>query len=213
MDVGTARGDAVVRPRRLLVVEGGGNDNQALKAECRRAFAELQRSAGIRRRARTIVAGGRAQAYDRFCNELSEASSGDVVVLLVDSEEVPTSNSRWKHVAQRKGDGWSQPPNATENDLHFMTVVMETWLLADPAALQAVFGRRFKAGAIPAWPDLEAIPKSTVYSTLEKATSHGYDKGQHSFKALARVDASRLQAACPAARALFDRLRWPPTRP
>lgn len=200
--------------KRLLIVEGGGDHNQALQAECREAFRKLQESAGLGGRlARVYPAGGRKAAYDLFCAELGRAGPGDSVVLLVDAEEVVTAAKRWQHVKDREGDGWQKPAGTTEEDIHFMAVVMETWLLADPAALEQVFGDQFDQTRLPAWPDLEAVPKSAIYDVLRKATTtkdkpHGaYDKGQHSFKVLKAVAAPQLQYRCPSAKAFFDHLR------
>ena len=171
----------------------------------------LQESAGLKGRcARVVVGGGRKAAYDAFCQLLSESAKGDSVWLLVDAEDAVVASSRWEHVRTRVGDGWKCPPGATENHLHLMNQVMETWLLADPAALKEVFKARFAPAAIPAWPDLEAVPKLTIYDALKKATGAGtnaYDKGQHSFKVLALVDATKLAQACAAAAALFTSLK------
>jgi hypothetical protein len=201
----------VVAPKRLLIVEGEGSRNHALKIECREAFTRLQERAGVgRRKAKVMPAGGRKQAYDVFCSELQRASRDDVVVLLVDAEDVITAPTRWGHVRARTGDGWERPAGATEDHLHFMAVIMETWLLADPPALQAIVGPGFDASKIPAWPKLEDVPKAAIYDALRRATHAGgtaYDKGAHSFKALARVDAAKLEAACPSALALFEHLR------
>lgn len=192
--------------QRLLIVEGGGDHNAELKTACREAFTKLQEAAGVKNRARVRPAGGRKAAYDLFCHELSEAAEGDLVALLVDAEDVVTAKSRWEHVAHRPGDGWKKPDDATEDHLHFMAVTMETWLLAEPSGLKAVFGPAFKPDEIPKWFGFEAVPKSTINATIAKATG-GYDKGRHSFRALAKVSTPALEAACPSAKALFDHLR------
>lgn len=132
------------------------------------------------------------------------------MVLLVDSEEVVTAATRWEHVRGRQGDGWERPSGAGEEHLFFMSVVMETWLLADPSALAATFGAAVDLSRLPAWPALEQVPKDRVYAALRDATGHGrgsYDKGKHSFKVLERVNPVTLAARCPSAAALFDRLR------
>jgi hypothetical protein len=49
-----------------------------------------------------------------------------------------------------------------------------------------------------------------VLGALERATAacrKGYAKGKVSFELLARIDPARVEAACPHARALLDRLR------
>lgn len=197
----------MVARKRILIVEGGGDRNHALQIECRRAFQALQKSAGLTGTlARVYPEGGRKQAYDLFCAELKEAGAQDRIVLLVDAEEIVTASARWQHVKDRQGDGWEKPPGADESHLHFMAVTMETWLLAQPSALAKVFVAAFKPDAIPQWPNLEKVPKATINTTIDKATG-GYDKGQHSFRALAEVSAPALEASCASAKTLFDQLR------
>jgi hypothetical protein len=202
------------RGRRVLIVEGGGDHNPSLQSECREAFCKLQESAGLTGRlARVYAAGGRKAAYDLFCAELAKAKEGDIVVLLVDAEEIVTAATRWQHVKDREGDGWDLPAGAGEEHLHFMAVVMETWLLADPAALGAVFGNQFDATKITSWTALETVPKGAIYAAMKKATASqdkphcAYDKGAHSFKALKAASARNIEARCPSAKALFDYLR------
>jgi hypothetical protein len=60
------------------------------------------------------------------------------------------------------------------------------------------------------WPELEAVPKREVLEALERATAacrKNYTKGKVSFELLAHIDPARVEAACPHARALLDRLR------
>ena len=91
-----------------------------------------------------------------------------------------------------------------------MVQAMETWFLADRDALRAYFGDGFRAKAIRAWPDLESVPRETVLDALKRATAacrKSYAKGRVSFELLARIDPARVEAACPHARGLLDRLR------
>ena len=71
-------------------------------------------------------------------------------------------------------------------------------------------GAEFRENAIRRWPELEAVPKATVLGTLDRATAacrKRYAEGRVSFELLARIDPARVEAACPHARALLDRLR------
>jgi hypothetical protein len=208
--------------KRTLVVEGGGNNNQALQAELRRAFQSLQAKADVPKKYGVVAAGGRQRAYEKACQIAMEASAEDRIVLLVDAEAVfkppdtedvddanekvrLTAAARWDHVGARDGDHWGRPEGSPEVRLHFMAVNMETWLLADPPCLQAVVGDRFNGDRIPRWPSLEAVPKDAVMRAIEAATG-GYQKGAHSFKALEKVNVRVLRDLCPEADALFAAL-------
>lgn len=88
-----------------------------------------------------------------------------------------------------------------------MVQVMETWFLADCNSLRRYFGAKFKENALRQWPQLEAVPKATVLDALECATATRYAKGKVSFELLAQIDPARVEAACPHAKALLNRLR------
>lgn len=181
----------MVTRKRELYVEGGGDKNPSLASECRKAFSKLFEKAGIQQKPRVIVCGGRKSAYDQFCDALSGNAE---VWLLVDAEELPSrgpSTSPWDHVKSRKGDGWKRPANARDDQLHFMTVCMETWFVADPAALKKVFGPKLDDSKLPAVAQLETTAKQAIYTALEAATRHtksgAYGKGSHSFKTLEKI--------------------------
>lgn len=186
--------------KRELYVEGGGDKNQSLVTECRRAFRKLFEKAGVAQRPRVIPCGGRKRAYDRFCTAHAAAKAD--IWLLVDAEELVPSGppfDPWAHVKARPGDNWDRPSGATDDQLQFMNVVMETWLLADRAALKKVFGHKLDQTKLP--PEggaLETKDKPAVYSALAAATkptpSGKYGKGPHSFRVLAEVSPKKLRA-------------------
>jgi len=196
----------------VIYVEGGGGRNPALRSACRRAFSTLFQRAGIRHRPAIVPCGSRKAAYDDFCHALAR---GDVDPwLLVDAESpVGKATTAWAHVAGRDEDKWQRPFGATDAHLHFMAVTMETWLVADPDALQAVFKRDFDPSELPPIDaSLELRPKDRIYQDLKQATartkSGPYGKGAHSFKVLGHVDPARLDAL-PWARRFLDALRNP----
>jgi len=201
----------VGRPARRLFVEGGGDDNEALKTECRRGFRKLLEKAGLEGRMPRIVAcGGRKAAYDQFCTSMNKAAADDVAVLLVDAEDKVTETSPWKHVEQREGDHWKKPGGATDDDLHLMIECMESWFLADKEALAEFFGQGFREASLPANPKVEEISKSDIYNGLRSASKNtqkgAYGKGSHSFKVLALVDPAKVREAAPSADRLFEHL-------
>ena len=66
-----------------VCVEGGG-DTRTLKTECRKAFSEFFRKAGLAGRMPKIIAGGaRKNTYKGFCALVGDTNRG-FVILLVD---------------------------------------------------------------------------------------------------------------------------------
>jgi hypothetical protein len=194
------------KPRPVVVYfEGGGDsaNNKALMIEAQHAMSTLLRR-GAGREVRTRACGGRQQAYDKFCAECALAAGRPV--LLVDAEEAVADIARpWAHLQAR--DRWERPSNATDEDAFLMVQTMEAWLLSDPSALGEALGKGFKAEKIPKWPALEKVSKSVLYETLgqaSRACERPYDKGKHSFEALAKIDVERLKKACGSAARLFD---------
>lgn len=191
-----------------LYVEGAG-PRRAQQSQCRRAFARFFESAGVKNRPGVEPCGGRKEAFDSFCIALKAGGQGVLPLLLVDAEEpVAEGHSAWQHLKAR--DGWSRPKDAADDQAFLMVQVMETWLLADPTTLRQHFGPHFSNTPLRAWPALEAVPKQTVYETLDKATVNcpqAYRKGGVSFDVLADLDARKVEAACPHAKALLERLR------
>lgn len=197
---------------RKLFVEGGGQ-NDALKAECRRAFRVLFEKAGLRDRLPRIVAcGSRRNAYDQFCTALKSARPSDLAFLLVDSEGPVVASDPWKHVEVRSADQWQRPSGAGQEHLHLMVQCMESWFLADRATLHRFFGQGFQDSALPgASRAVEEVSKADLARGLERAThataTKGcYAKGRHSFAVLAELDVRQLRSASPWAERFFATL-------
>lgn len=199
-----------------LYVEGGG-DGPALKTACREGFAKFLSKAGFHGcMPRIIACGGRKNAYDSFCMAIK---NGQRAFLLVDSEEpvarqtdgagprsTPEDRANWlpwAHLQQCQGDEWDKPAGASDTDCHLMVQIMESWFLADRAALTVFFAAGFNQKKLPN-PDaaIETIPKPEVYKALKEASANcktkaSYDKGEHSFKILANIDPALVCAASP----------------
>ncbi len=205
----------MVSPPRKLFVEGGGNHNDALKTECRRAFTALLERAGFKgRMPRVVACGGRRNAYEQFGTAIRGGEGS--AILLVDSEAPVVAEDPWQHVAQRPGDEWSRPAGATEDHLHLMVQCMEAWFLADRRALEEFFGQGFHGNALPAATCVpEDVDKLDLYNRLKQATGRTktkgvYDKGKHAFKLLAMLDPNLVRKAGDWAARFFstlDRLR------
>ena len=191
-----------------LYIEGGG-DGRSLLGPFREGWREFLRSAGVDGRVKVVRGGGREQTYRRFVTAATSAGSSSAALLLVDSEDAVTAgHTVWQHLAVR--DGWTRPGDAGDDQAFLMVQVMETWFLADRGALRAYFGDAFRAKAIRAWPDLEGVPKETVFEALERATAacrKNYAKGRVSFELLKRIDPTLVERACPHARVFLERLR------
>ena len=191
-----------------LYVEGGG-DSAALRSRCRQGFQCFLEKAGFKGRMSRIVAcGGRQSAYDRF---KTACESNETALLLIDSEEVVSVTSPWVYLANRQGDGFARPGNATDAHCHLMVVCMETWFLADKVALAEYFGQDFNADALPRNADFEAISRKDIYAGMERATTrckknHQYMKGEHSFKILLRIAPDKVRNASPWAKRFLEHL-------
>jgi Domain of unknown function (DUF4276) len=198
-----------------LYVEGGG-DSAALKITCRKGFTEFITKAGIRNRPRVVACGSRRNAFESFCTAVA---NGTEAILLVDSEEAidapdgAVNFQPWLHLKNRKGDTWDKPSNSKDGDCHLMVQVMESWFLADRPCIEAYFGNGFSSGKLPA-PErtIESIAKFEIYRALKDATEKcktksRYDKGEHSFELLARIDPIKVVGASQWAKRFIDELK------
>ncbi|MBI4769083.1 MAG: DUF4276 family protein [Chloroflexi bacterium] len=182
-----------------LYVEGGG-DSKEQHARCREGFRKLLEKAGFAERMPRIVAGGgRGATFDKLQTALRANLANRANLLLVDSE-APVMQTPWAHL--RAKDGWSRPPNATDDQAQFMVTCMETWLMADRAALREFFGPALNANALLPLSNLEQRPRQDVQRALEDATrpcgrDRQYMKGRRSYQALAALDPATLRQYLP----------------
>ncbi len=182
-----------------LYVEGGG-DSKEQHARCREGFRKLLEKADFAERMPRIVAGGgRSATFDKFQTALRANLANRAILLLVDSEE-PVTEAPWAHLRAR--DGWSRPPNVTDDHAHFMVTCMETWLMADRAALHEFFGAALNANALLPLNNLEQRPRQQVQQALEDATrpcgrGRQYEKGKRAYLALAALEPAALRQYLP----------------
>ncbi len=193
-----------------VYVEGGGQ-SKALKTKCRAGFRKFFEKAKLVGQMPSVVAcGGRDSAVKDFRNALRRLKSGEVALLLVDSEgPVQEGITPWQHLKSR--DKWDRPDGAQEDQAHLMVQCMETWFLADVSALEEYFGSGFRSSAIPQRNDIENISTSDVLRRLKAASSGSrkreYHKGNHSFDILARIDPECVLQRSPRAKRLIDTLK------
>ena len=193
-----------------IYIEGGGEspDQNDLFRE---AWSSFFSKAGLSgKMVRPIRGKGRARTYDLFCQALATRQRDELILLLVDSEDIPSpGHTPWQHLKARKADAWKMPKGATDSDAFLMIASMETWLVADHAGLKRFFPELIDKH-LPKWPALEKVTKKAIFDALDKATARcgkPYAKGKVSFELLKAVDTKAVEEACPAAKRFLDRLR------
>ncbi|MEO6060554.1 MAG: DUF4276 family protein [Thermoflexales bacterium] len=187
-----------------LYLEGGaqGQHSKSLNMRCQQAFHMLLSRMGFAGRMPRIVAcGSRNDAYERFTREHSGNRTG-YVAMLIDSEEPMTDVDKpWDHFARVTTVGkWTRPNSATDEQVLTMTTCMETWIVADQAALVKHYGKRLAASALPSASNLESQTRLDIQKDLERATSNcsnAYQKGARSFLVLSVLDPATLEKLLP----------------
>lgn len=191
-----------------LYIEGGGNSADG-RARLRGGFGQffegiVQRARKHNVRWRIIMCGPRAEAFKSFQQAL-RIHTDAFNILLVDSEG-PVKGTPWAHLAAHQ-DQWQRPSDASDEACHLMVETAESWLLADPEALQRYYGKGFAVGSLPRTKNVESIPKATVTTALDAAThgtrKGGYHKIDHCSDLLGLVDPSRVRASAPHCARLF----------
>ena len=191
-----------------LYIEGGG-ESRSLQIECRAGFRKLFECAGFMgRMPKTHACGSRNRAFDDFNSALRIAEADEYPVLLVDSEG-PVTLPAWQHLAR---DGWVRPNGVDDDQAQLMVQCMETWCVADRAALRAFFGQCLVPNALPPLNGLEERAKDDVQARLANATrpcgrDRAYAKGNRSFKLLGSLDPAELRNHLPYFVLLCDALQ------
>lgn len=187
-----------------LYIEGGGTgaDSKEVDICCREGFRKLLDNCGFaaqKRMPRLVACGGRDAAYDAFKIAVKTSAAGNFVALWVDSEEpLADLEAAWKHLQAR--DKWAQPAGVADEQVLFMTTCMETWFVADRAALKAHFNHELQESALPPLHALENRPRHDVQEQLTHATrdcSNAYEKGRRSFEMLGKLSPAVLATHLP----------------
>ena len=193
-----------------IYMEGGGTgkENRAALRQGMDAFLQSLKEAARNKalRWKLVCCGPRDEAFRGFRNAVNNGE--DVVnVLLVDAEG-PVEQSSRNHLTGR--DHWDLG-FAEEEWVHLMVQAMEAWIVADPEALAAYYGRQgFRVNQLPRAKNLEAVPKADVTSALDGATRRTrkgtYHKIRHAGDLLKRIDASKVKSRYAHCERLFEAL-------
>ncbi len=125
----------------------------------------------------------------------------DVVHILLLDSEGPDDGGLFLRLQQQ--ENWRVGPGLviTEGLVGWMVQLMESWFLADRAALRHYYGSDLHENSLPRNPKVEEVPKADVLDGLKRATRNtvkgSYHKGAHAMRLLellnpqAARDASR----------------------
>lgn len=198
-----------------IYIEGGSKRGRKQKSnrEIRKLVGIFIEKAGVHHGSFNVVTcGSRSIAHREFVNHHRHNDRARAL-LLVDAEGPVTANSAWEHLEKR--ESWNKPADVTDEQYHLMVQLMESWFMADQETLQSYYGRNFRTKSLPQNPAIEKIPKGDVEQKLKQAIrSTGkrtnnkvtYNKGEHGFEILARLDPGKVRRASPYADRFFRAL-------
>lgn len=151
------------------------------------------------RRPKILPCGSRNEAYRAFKLACENPAADTCYLLLVDSEEpVASDHGPWRHLSKRDPT-WKCPAGSKDDSVHFMAVMTEAWLVADPDALADYYGDSFNKAALPKTDNLEEVAKKDVMEALERATKptkkKTYEK-RHAWELVGKVSPDAIRRRC-----------------
>lgn len=190
--------------RAYIYIEGGasGPNSKNLRIQCQQAFRNLLDRMGMKgKKLRLKACGGRNAVYADFCTA-HRTSHGGYVAMWIDSEEpMADIEKAWKHLAEVTTVGaWKKPADAMDDQVLFMTTCMETWVVADRAALREHYKQNLNENSLPNINGLESQERHVVQQALETATKdckNAYAKGKRSFEIFEKLDPTVLRHHLP----------------
>ena len=193
---------AVVRA--IIYLEGGasGPKSKILDIRCERAFHKLLDRMGFTgRKPRLVACGGRDDVYKSFYRALRSSVNGYVAMWIDSEEPIADIEKAWKHLAEVTTVGaWKQPEDAKDDQVLFMTTCMETWIVADRAALREHYKQNLNENPLPHPSGFESQQRHEVQQALETATkncNNAYAKGKRSFDIFEKLDPAVLRQHLP----------------
>lgn len=191
----------------IAVYMEGGGDSKEGKARLRQGMSEFLRKVVSQTKPgwRVVACGSRNGPHDAFQNA-NQTSPETFSVLLVDSEGPVTQPPR-THLKQR--DRWTLT-GISDDSIHLMIQVMETWIIADADSVATYYGQHFLKNALPRAQNLEGIEKERIYDALKHATAKTlkgqYHKIGHAAALLEMIDPAIVRRRCPSCHRLFATL-------
>ncbi len=189
-----------------IYVEGGGGSKEG-NARLRQGISEFVRKVIPQQKPgwKVVACGSRDDTYRAF-QHANTTRPENFNVLLVDSEDAvaPYSSPR-SHLSLR--DGW-QLSGASDDSIHLMIRVMETWIVADLDTLEKYYGQQFLSSALPSRSqNVEQIEKKRIFEALERATAKTqkgeYHKIRHAAALLERIRPEIVRQRCPSCERFF----------
>ncbi|WP_276951362.1 DUF4276 family protein [Helicobacter rodentium] len=187
-----------------IYVEGGGNRN--LDSSLRKAFNKLLREYGICERNCKVIAGGDGgNALNSLVVSLEKYPNS---IALIDSEEIIDTQSKLEHL-RKTIKNQDKLKGITENNLFFMVVCMESWIVSDAEALKKHYGPGFKETKIQT-SDLIHKDKAKIMKMLKDSIreykNKEYDKSE-SFKILEKASVQKIVKSNSYAKEFFEFLK------
>ena len=193
-----------------VYIEGGGN-SKLQHVQLRQGFNALFKKAGFAdQMPGTFAGGGRESTFDAFKTAVAAGESDVYPMLLVDSEDPVNAATAWEHLRSREKT-WELPAGVTDEQIQLMVTCMETWIIADRAALIRAFGPKLQTSALRPENDLETRLREDVQDALAHATRECgrdkvYSKGRRSFQVLAQLNPAVLKPRLKHFRRLIETL-------
>lgn len=212
----TSKSNSRFRKKTAQIFVEGGGPNDANQAPCRKGFRILFEKCGYEPRSFQINAcGGRDAtakdfkiAHDKALKQYKASHGAEdlaYIAMLVDSEDpVVDITKPCAHLNARAVDKCDCPADANDDQVFLMTTCMETWIVADRAALQGHYhadqsgkvkrpkqDQVITKSMLPSLNGLEKQNRHEVHDKLENATAHcsnGFKKGARSFELLGKID-------------------------
>lgn len=182
----------------ILYIEGGAPGTKKETTEAlRRGFAAFFAKC-LARQPKIIMSGNTNKTLKAFASACRKYHDdpATIVLCLVDAD-APVTTDVLTHL--RTQHHWAAPAPITDAQCHLMVQCMESWFLADPAALARVYrGARYTPTTT-----IEAV--GDPVAELQRATARKYKKPQAD-KLLARLSPATVRQQSPYCERLLTHL-------